>query len=178
MRHICWLVLVMAAGLGGLEVGTAQDKKDRGTVIDGLKSEVPADWIKEKPSNNLRIMQFRVPKVEGDSVDAEVSVNKGISGTPDQNLERWKKMFVPPEGKVTEMKLGKGKAWYLDISGTYLYKSAPFDPNAKVEKRPDNRMLAIQYEGDEDVYHFKLVGPAKTVDKHKKGFDDWIKGLK
>jgi hypothetical protein len=177
MKALCWLAMLVGL-MGLLDVSQAQDKKDRVFVIDGLKSEAPADWVVEKPSNRLRYLQFRLPKAEGDAVDAELVITKGIGGAADANIKRWKDQFIPPEGKVTEMKLGKGKAWYLDITGTYLYKAAPFDPNAKVEKRPDQRMIAIHYEGEDDPYHFRLVGPAKTVDKYKKGFDGWINGLK
>jgi hypothetical protein len=100
-------------------------------------------------------------------------------------LKRWKEQFIPPTGKtldevskVTEMKIGKNKAWYLDVSGTYKFKDAPFDPKAKEELRPNQRMLAIQYEGVDDPYHFKLVGPAKTIEQHKKAFDEWIGSFK
>ena len=178
MRHLCCLALLCGAGLLATQAGLAQDKKDRVVVIDGLKAEYPADWVMEKPANRLRFLQFRLPKADGDAVDAELIVTKAIGGSPDANMKRWKEQFMPGEGKVTEMKMGKGKAWYLDVAGTYLFKAAPFDPNAKVEQRPNQRMLGVHYEGEDDPYHFKLVGPAKTVEKYKKGFDDWIKALK
>lgn len=179
MRYAGVLLLLGLAALVGLTTGpgTAQDK-NRVFEIDGLKAPIPADWVVEKPANRLRYLQFRLPKAEGDAVDAELVVTKAIGGSPEANLKRWQEQFIPPQGKVTEFKMGKGKAWYLDIAGVYLYKAAPFDPNSKVEKRENQRMLGIHYEGVDDPYHFKLVGPAKTVEKHKKGFDDWIKALK
>lgn len=189
MKYSCWLALCVGAGLVavlGTETSNAQDNKDRVFVIDGLKGQIPADWVVEKPANRLRYLQFRLPKVEGDAVDAELVVSKSIGGSPEANVKRWKDQFMPPAGKtvddiskVTEFKMGKAKeALYLDIAGTYLFKAAPFDPNSKVEPRPNFRMIGVHYEGVDDPYHFKLVGPAKTVEKHKKGFDDWIKGLK
>src|SRR5262249_35124133 len=129
MKHMCWLAVVAVTGLVcGLapDSGSAQDKKDRTFVIDGLKSQVPDDWVVEKPANRLRYLQFRLPKVEGDAVDAELVVSKAIGGSPEANVKRWKDQFMPPAGKtvddiskVTQFKMGKGKeAWYLDISGT------------------------------------------------------------
>lgn len=190
MKQLCWLALLVGAGLVGVvgpQAGNAQDKKDRVFVIDGLKAEIPADWVVEKPANRLRYLQFRLPKVDGDAVDGELIVTKAIGGSPEANVKRWKDQFLPPPGKtvddiakVARLKMGKVKeeAWYLDISGTYLFKAAPFDPNAKVEKRENQRMVGIHYEGEDDPYHFKMVGPAKTIEKHKKGFDAWIKALK
>ena len=181
-----WLLALLGVTLlAWAGEGAAQDAKSRVVEIDGMKGTVPADWIIEKPANRLRYLQFKLPKAKDDAVDGELIVNKGIGGSPEANIKRWKEQFVPPTGKtlddvskVTEMKIGKNKAWYLDVSGTYKFKDAPFDPKAKEELRPNQRMLGIHYEGSDDPYHFKLVGPAKTVEQHKKGFDDWINSLK
>ena len=105
MKQICGLALLVTVGLlAGLapETGNAQDKKDRVFVIDGLKGEVPADWIVEKPANRLRYLQFRLPKVEGDAVDAELIVTKAIGGSPEANVKRWKDQFMPPQGKTAD----------------------------------------------------------------------------
>jgi hypothetical protein len=57
-------------------------------------------------------------------------------------------------------------------------KTRPFDPNDPGEKRSDYRMLAIQLQGTQNGYHIRLVGPARTVEAYKKGFDEWIKNFK
>jgi hypothetical protein len=80
--------------------------------------------------------------------------------------------------KVQEIKIGGHDATYVEIQGTYLMKTRPFDPSDKGEKRPDYRLVAIQFEGPKDVYHIRFVGPAKTVEAYKKGFDEWLKGFK
>jgi hypothetical protein len=172
---------VAAAGLA------AADDKDKGTVVtlDGLSSRTPAEWKKEEPVGSLRFMQFSLPKAKDDKKDAELVIFKGISGAAKDNVERWKKQFQPPKdkkiddvAKVEEFKVGDVKVTYLDVEGTYLFKFPPNDPNAKVEERPDYRMLAVQFDTPKDVYHIKLTGPAKTVEQYKKGFDDWIKAFK
>ena len=173
------LVLIAAAG-----VATADDK---GTVVtlDGLSSRTPAEWKEEKPSNNLRLAQFVLPKAKDDKRDAELVIFKGISGAAKENVDRWKKQFLPPKdkkiddvAKVEEFKVGDVKVTYLDIEGTYLFKSPPNDPNAKTTEMPDYRMLAVQFDTPKEVFHIKLTGPAKTVEHYKKGFDDWLKAFK
>jgi hypothetical protein len=163
----------------------ADDKKDKGTVVtlDGLSSRTPAEWKEETPSTNLRLAQFSLPKAKDDKADAELVIFKGFGGTAKENVDRWKKQFLPPKdkkiddvAKVEELKIGDSKATYLDIEGTYLFKARPMD--TKVEERPEYRMLAIQFEGPKEVYHIKLTGPAKTVEQYKKGFDEWVKGFK
>lgn len=188
MKRI-WYLVVLAVGITACAYEpsslSAQDKKGEVVVIDGMKAAVPAEWKDEKPANRMRFMQFKLPKAKDDKVDAELIIFKGLGGSAEQNIARWKAMFVPPQGKtieeaskVTEIKIGKEKAAYLDVSGTYKHKDAPFDPKSKEELRPGFRMLNIHYEGKDDPYHFRLVGPAATVEQYKKGFDDWLQALK
>lgn len=184
MRLASWFVVL---GLSALACTAADDKADKGTVVtlDGMKSRTPATWKAEKPTNKLRLMQFRLPRVEGDKYDAELVIFHGISGGAKANLQRWKDMFLPPPGKkiddvatVKEMKVGDDDATFLDLHGTYKYKERPFDPRSPQERRPDYRLLGLQIDGKDNHYHIRLVGPAKTVAHYKKGFDDWLKGFK
>jgi hypothetical protein len=182
-----WGLALLTAGLvygacGGLR---AADDKPSSVEIDGMKAPIPADWKEEKPKNRLRYKQFRLPKAKDDKTDAEIIIFKGLGGKPEENVKRWKDMFIPPEGKnlddvskVAEIKIGDKKATLLEVYGTYKHKDAPFDPKAKTELKPDYRMVAVQYDGNDDAYHFRLIGPAATVDQYKKGFEDWLKALK
>jgi hypothetical protein len=172
----------LAWGLGG-----AAARDDKGTVVnlDGLKSQTPAAWKEEAPANKMRFAQFKLPRTDGDKEDAELVIFKGFGGSARDNVKRWKEQFIAPEGKkidevshVEEMKIGGANATYLDVSGTYLFKARPIDPDSKAEKRPDYRMLAVHFEGPQNVYHIKLVGPAKTIAHYKKGFDEWLKAFK
>ncbi len=181
MRRAAWLIVLAAAVVGANAPGSAADEP-KGTEVDldGLKATTPADWKKTEPSNQFRWMQFSIPKAKGDSDDAELAVSKGLGGGADANVARWKMAFKPPSGKsiddvakVSDMTIGGIKGTYLDISGTY---TVPFA--TKPDVRPDYRMLAVYYEGKDNPYTFKLVGPAATVEAAKKGFDDWLKAFK
>lgn len=167
--------------------GDKEKDKGKSAVVDldGLKSTTPGDWNEEAPANRMRYMQFRLSKKGDDKNDAELIIFRNISGTAKENVDRWKGQFSPPEGKkiddvakIEEMKVGGATLTYLDVSGTYLFKTRPFDPSDKGEKRPDYRMLAVQFDGPKNVYHIRLTGPAKTVEAYKKGFDEWVKKFK
>ena len=170
-----------------LACAAAADDKRTGAAVDldGMTSRTPANWVKETPANRMRFAQFRLPKVKGDKEDAELIIFKGLGGSAEANIKRWKEQFNPPAGKtiddvakVEKIKIGDRPAIYLDVRATYLFKAQPFNPNAKVEKRPDYRMLAVHLDGKNDVYHIKLTGPANTVAHYKQGFDDWLKAFK
>lgn len=193
MNRRLWSMLagvgLLAGALGLAAVPARAQKDEKGTVVElgGLQSRAPASWKQEEPSNKMRAYQFKVPRAKDDKADAELVVfffGAGGGGSAEDNVKRWKGMFVPPEGKqiddvskVTKLKVGKVSVTYLDVQGTYLHKERPFDPNAKTEKRAEHRMLGIVFESAKGPYFIRLVGPGKTVEQHKKGFDDWLKAF-
>lgn len=182
------------AGVGaaaGAGAGTKSQTKPKEPVVgvvvnlDGLKSETPSSWIVEKPANRLRSHQFRLPAVGEDTVDAELAILPNVQGTAEQNIQRWKETFVPPAGKTLKevskvekfTTAGKASAVMLDVHGTYLYKDRPFDPTAKVDVRPGYRMLTVILETKENIHQIRLTGPYKTVERYKKGFEDWVRAF-
>jgi hypothetical protein len=176
---------------GALLAALPSQGGEKGTVVeidDGLKSTAPAHWVMQKPENKFRAWQFAIPPAEGDAKGADLVIyyfGSGAVGTAQANIDRWKSQFRAPEGKtidqaskVTEMKVGQTPVTYLDIHGTYLFKSPPFDPNAKVMPLEGYRQLAVVFDSKKGPYFMKLTGPAKTVTANKKAFDDWLAGFK
>ena len=169
-------MLLAAALTTSLVCGlTADDKKGVPVKWGGAESTTPAGWKEETPSNRMRQAQFKVG-------DAELALFESPGGgSVEANLERQVKKFALPADKkpaVTEVMVGKYKATYQDISGTYLKKFPPFDPNAKVTKVEDYRQIYVIFDGKDAVYSLTLIGPAKTIEKHKKEFDEWLKNFK
>ena len=82
------------------------------------------------------------------------------------------------KAKVTDFEAAGGKGQLLDIAGAYQFKARPFDPNAKTEEKKGYAMVALHWEGPNNVYHFRLTGPAKTVEKNRQAFIDWLKSFK
>jgi hypothetical protein len=183
-------LLFAATILAALTAHTSADDK-KGTTVElaGLKSVTPADWKEEAlPAKSMRMQQFKLPKAEGDKEDAELALFffRGNAGSVQDNLARQEKKFEIPAGKkpedvikVEKIKLGGQDAVYQDIQGTYLKKAGgPFDPNAKVTKMPNYRQLYVILETKDGQYYMTLVGPTKTIEKHKKGFEEWLKNFK
>jgi hypothetical protein len=195
--------LILAAGVAALAALTgactgtentpeaaaaAADKKGTEFELGGLRSTTPADWKEEaqKPGS-MRMATFKLPHAEGDADDAELAIFffKGNAGTVEQNLKRQEAKFEAPPGKelkdvtkVDKTKVGTFEATYQDIQGTYLSKFPPFDPNAKITKKAEYRQLYVIFETKEGQYYMTLLGPAKTIEKHKKAFDEWLKSFK
>lgn len=176
-----WLAFVPA----GAQEKKKDDLKSMVVDIDGLKSEAPKDWVREKPSNLLRSYQFRLPKADGDKEDADLGILPDVTGKDEDNIARYKKMFLPPEGKTLDdisklekLKAGGAKLTFLDVQGTYLKKQRPLDPDFKAVKMPNYRMFSVLFETKENTHLIRVIGPAKTVEQHKKAFDEWLKTFK
>ncbi len=176
-----FLFLLAAAGFTPAADGTTVE-------LAGMKSTTPADWKEEAPSNTMRLTQFKLPKAEGDAADAELAIfffKGGGAGGLEANLKRQTAKFEPATGKEKveetidkEFKVGTLKAIYQDVKGTFLSKSAPFDPNAKVTKKEAFRQIYVVFETKDGQYYMTLIGGEKSVEKNKKGFDEFLKNFK
>jgi hypothetical protein len=147
-----------------------------------LTVSVPAEWEAGAPSGPMRIAQLVLP---GPGGDAELVIYrfKGGAGGVEENIARWKKQFVPPEGKsiddvttVTKGRAGALATTTVDISGRYVAAVSPGSPETHDE--PDYRMLVAIVEGSGDPFFFKAVGPSKTMELWKAAFDAMIGSAK
>ena len=50
--------------------------------------------------------------------------------------------------------------------------------NPHLYHRDVERIVNVIFESPKGPYFFKLTGPAKAVEKHKKDFDEWVKNFK
>jgi len=175
------MLLSAVCALAAAGAAAAEDKKGTSVELAGMKSTTPATWKEETPSSNMRMAQFKIPKVEGDKDDAELAVFvfPGGSGTVKQNLERQLAKFAE-EGrkeKVDKLMVGALEAAYQDVTGTY--KKKPFPMSDKFTPVEGYRQLYVVFEAkDGKQYYLTLLGPAKTVEAQKKGFEEFLKSFK
>ncbi|HLW68434.1 MAG TPA: hypothetical protein VKS79_24160 [Gemmataceae bacterium] len=182
---IRWSVCTLLSA--ALLAGTVQaQNKGKEVEVDGLKSKVPETWKGVETNSQFRAAQFTIPKVDGDVKDAELVVyffGKGQGGGVDANIKRWQQQIMPPEGKKIEdvmkkdtFKVGDVNVTEIELQGTY--EAPTFGGKQKPEKISNARMIGVVFESPNGPYYFKLVGPAKTVEANKKGFDEWVKNFK
>jgi hypothetical protein len=180
-RHALLIALVLVTTPAAAGAGTPVE-------IDGMRSTAPAAWTEQPVTGGPRFKQFTLPRAGGDSADAELVIfhfGPGQGGSAEDNVARWKTIFEPPAGKTIEQvsatrtyKVGAVKVTAFAVSGTYLYKARPIDPALKAERRPGHRMIALVFESPKGPYFFRLVGPEKTVARHEKSFERWIKAFR
>jgi hypothetical protein len=145
-----------------------------------LKFTPPSDWIVEKPTSAMRKAQYRLPKADGDSDDAELIVFYfgGSGGGVQANIDRWIGQFSKPDGSpVTEAKTAKKTihgmpVTTVDVAGTFVGGMGT-DTRAK----NNYRMLGAVAESANGPWFFKLTGPAKTVARWEPGFQSLLDSI-
>ncbi len=160
-------LMTVALSLLCLAPAIAEDKNTT-VEIGEIKLEVPSTWKKEKPSNRLRLAQFRIPGEEGDEEGAELTVFAFGAQGVQANIDRWIGQFSSTDRKVkvTKGEAKLGEYYFVNISGTF---NKPVGPpiQRKTKPTPNSRVINVMLNvKDKGPYFFKLTGTNATVQAH------------
>lgn len=167
-----------------------QPKAPQELRLGNVSSRVPGEWAVIPPDGQFRAAQYAIPRATGDTAQALFIVfhfGKGGGGGVEDNVRRWVGMMKQPDGSDTTRVLKRAvsdreglRIHTADIPGTYLER--PFPRSEEFTERPNYRMLAAiietTKEGGDGPYFVRLVGPAKSIEAAKPGWDAFIASLK
>mgnify|MGYP001279961373 FL=1 len=153
--------------------------KDGYSRIGNLQGVVPDAWMRENPSNSMRLAQFNI---SDKSKRCELIVFSGIGGSVDANLNRWLGQFLDSDKKrmtdystVRNEKIHELEITFAYTAGIYL-KSGMGNRGPTVEK-PNYGLLAAIVRATNETYYFKCTGPKKTLDNYINSFETFIRSL-
>ena len=136
-----------------------------------LHFKVPEGWTTEKPTSDMRVAQYTLPKAEGDSQDALLVVyyfGQGQGGSPQANIDRWINQMKQPDGGSSKEKAKTGtmtvnglQVSTVDLLGNYSGGMSP--DSAPVDSKSIYRLRAAIVDTPKGSYFVKLTGPEKTV---------------
>jgi len=147
----------------------AEPAKTQTVISGGLRLNVPAGWTSKETKSNFRLMDFTLPKAEGDKDSTECVAwffGTNGSGGVNENFQRWIDEFQPKDRKlkITTGKCTQGDYVLADISGTWNRPVRTPQGGFKIVPTPSARVLAlaltVPHAGS---YYLKLGGPEKTV---------------
>jgi len=155
-------------------------------VVPALKYDAPKDWLSKPPSSSMRVAEFTLPKADGDSEDAALTIyffGAGQGGNVQANIDRWIGQMTQPDGtpsaaaaKTTKLSASGINITLVDVSGTYVAEVSP--GSTERFNKPGFRQRAAVIETSEGPYFVKLVGPAKTVSRWDESFITFLKSVK
>lgn len=177
---ICWA----CSNKGATAISNQQTNASQ-TTGGELRFKVPDGWTTEKASSNMRVAQYKLPKVADDKDDASMVLyyfgsNQG--GTPQANIDRWIGQMQQPDGsdskskaKTENLTVNGLKITTVDVTGTYTAEMAP---GSQTFHNDDNyRLRAAVIETPKGNYFVKLAGPAKTVARWDQSYIDYLKSF-
>ena len=154
-------------------------------LASGVTFTTPDGWQQSPPGSSMRVAEFTLPRASGDAEDAQLVVYYfgGQGGSVDANLQRWTGQIEQPDGRPSaavakkESRRVNGLALTLvDVSGTYVAETAP--GSTAHHNKPGFRLRAGVIETANGPYFIKLTGPARTVTKWDRAFEQFVASLK
>ena len=146
-----------------------------------LTSQLPAQWIEQKPSSSMRLAQFRVPgdKSEGDAELVLYYFGQGQGGSAEANIARWRSQFSNPGGgavepRITTMKVNDMAVTVVELRGDYARSVGMGQAGTAA---PDQILLASIVEAPRGNVYVQLHGPAVIVLTQREAYLDFVKGI-
>lgn len=150
-----------------------------------LKFRVPPGWAEEERASSMRVAQYRLPKVEGDTEDASLVLyyfGQGQGGSTAANIERWIGQMKQEDGGTSKDKAKEEhleanglKIATVDLTGTYVAETSP--GSGTFHNKPGYRLRAAVVETPRGSYFVKLVGPEKTVTQWNDSFLSYLRSF-
>ena len=150
-----------------------------------LSYNIPQGWQKQSVASPMRVAEFALPRADGDGEDAQLVLYYfgGSGGSVDANLQRWVSQMQQPDGRPSNAVAKKETRTVnslaltlLDVSGTYVAETTPGSSDR--HNKPNFRLRAGVVETPGGPYFIKLTGPAKTVAKWERAFEQFVASLK
>jgi len=160
--------------------GRQGDRAAGGSCVErlaalGLVCKLPAGWVEETPTEQMRIGQVRLPRAAGDAEDGELSIIPAM-GSIQANVSRWSGQFVEnPQAVLTERKVGDVQATIVELEGTFTGGGGPM-MKGPTEPRPGTKLIGVivSVPGSQQMLFFKAWGPKATMEHWRPSFDELI----
>lgn len=151
-----------------------------GAPIDaaGLSIALPAGWVAEPPSSNMRAAQATIAGSAGPGQLAVFFFGPGGGGGVDANIDRWiAQMEVEPGASTARETFDANglRVTSVDLSGTLKASTIGSFP---ATDQPGYRMLAAVVEGPGGPWFLRAVGPEATMAEQREAFVAMLRGAR
>jgi hypothetical protein len=190
---LCALVICCGCSKNSGTVGTnrtaaqasTSSAQSSQTAAGELRSKVPEGWTVQKPTSDMRVAQYKLPKAAGDSEDALLVVyyfGQGQGGSAQANIDRWINQIQQPDGrpskeraKTETMTVNGLQVSTVDVAGNYAGGMSP--DSAPANNKSIYRLRAAVIDTPKGSYFVKLTGPEKTVSHWDQAYNDYLKSF-
>jgi hypothetical protein len=154
-------------------------------AADELRYKVPDGWIVEKSTSNMRVAQYKLPKIAGETDDALLVLyyfGQGQGGTPQANIDRWIDQMKQPDGSSSK---DKARTEALTVNGLQVttvdvlgnYSGGMSQDSPPKDSKAIYRLRAAIIDTPRGSYFVKLTGPEKTVGHWEQAYGEYLKSF-
>jgi hypothetical protein len=129
--------------------------------------DIPTAWVEEKPSNNMRITQYRLKEHPG--YEVVVSYFGNFDNMVEANINRWKEQFAAID-TYEEPALNTMGVTLVKIIGTIKLKPNPMADD--FTETPGYGTLAAIVTSNEGPYFLRLNAPGEVINLQEKIFTE------
>ena len=154
-------------------------------VTGELHYKVPDGWTAEKPTSDMRLAQYKLPKAEGDGEDALLVLyyfGQGQGGSAQANIDRWINQIKQPDGqsskeraKTETLTVNGLQVNTVDVAGHYSGGMSP--DSAPADNKSIYRLRAAVIDTPQGSYFVKLTGPENTVGHWDQAYTNYLKSF-
>ncbi len=147
----------------------------------GITWDEPPGWERKAAQNAMRKATYRIPRVAGDSDDAELAIfyfGPGQGGAIEANVERWIRQFpeVKPDAVHRDTRTLRGlRQHIIRIERATFSGGMPGGPS---EAKAGWGLLGAIVEAANGPYFFKVTGPTRTLSAAQKTFYQLLESVK
>ncbi len=143
--------------------------------LGAMRLQAPETWVRKKPRNSFIMAEFSLPRAEGDTTDARLTLSVA-GGSVQANVDRWRQQF---SGKAEsdsqqQREIAGLKVTLVDFSGTFRDQPGPFAPATELA---GHRMLGAIIAQGGKLHFIKCYGPEKTIAEHADEFHAFVQSL-
>jgi len=172
-------------GKGSTSTSSSQANSAQTNSTGELRFKAPEGWGTEKTSSQMRVAQYKLPRIEGDKDDGSLVLyyfGASQGGTAQANIDRWIGQMQQPDGssskdkaKTETMTVNGLKVTTVDVTGTFTAEMAP--GSGSFHNDDNYRLRAAVIETPKGNYFVKLTGPAKTIARWDQAYSDYLKSF-
>lgn len=155
-------------------------------AMPGLRFTPDTRWIREDPTSEHRMIQYRLRGEYEETGDARLVVyhfGEQRDGGLEANVARWAGQFRQADGRpsievarVNKVEVNGIEVHTMQLEGTYVAEMAP--GSGEGLDLPGRSLRATIVFSDAGAYYFKVVGPTATVKRWDASYDMMIASLR
>jgi len=149
------------------------------TLATSITYSMPGGWLKALDKGQMSFEERIIDPISQARI--KVFYFEGMRDMVSENIQRWKKQFQSDSMNILSEKLIEKNGLQINeliISGTFIDKLEPMNPNSDAILRPNHMLRAYIVETQTGTWFFKALASENVMQLQENNFKNFVNGLK